>query len=93
VGMSDPIRETSVRFQLLVVGTIVFLVVFFSVIFPGPSSESNTPDKDWCIINGLSAMAGYLAFVVLLAGHSLLANQREPRPEADRTDPSSPRGE
>jgi len=39
--MSEPFKQSSLRFQLLILGTILFLVAFFSLAIPksAPSGE------------------------------------------------------
>ena len=58
-GMGEFDKPASLHFQILAFGTLIFLVVFFGYATPS--------DYDRVI-------AGYLAFVVLVASHGLFAN-------------------
>ena len=75
--MSEPLKGASIHFQLLIAGTMVFLAGFFWVV------NQHGSGPEWYIIFGLSAIAVYLAFVVVVSGHALLERPPEPpkRPE------------
>lgn len=79
-------KQASVHFQLLVAGTVVFLAVFFWVVMPETAKSGETINAAWHLAYGLSAIAVYVAFVVVVAGHALL----ESRPKPPESSPDLP---
>jgi uncharacterized membrane protein YozB (DUF420 family) len=83
--MSKRIEQASIHFQLLIIGTVLLGMAFIWVVTPQKNESGNSVNVEWNIVFGLAAIAGYLAFVVLVAGHALLKNPRrsEPPDESD----------
>jgi hypothetical protein len=79
--MSQPGKRASVHFQILVAGTLLFLAIFCSV-----AVRLNGPISDNSIALGLWSIAGYLAFVVLVASHGLFVRKRPTEDEDELFD-------
>ena len=68
----------SLRFQVLLAGTVIFLAVFFWLVVPPHTStfEAQTANNLECLLCGLWALAVYVAFAAALLGHGILEGNR-----------------
>lgn len=82
--MRDEPKALSVHFQILIVGTILFLAALFWPIL----DSSNWPDARiaQCTLFSLWLLGGYMGFVVLVAGHALLENRESRQKASEQVD-------